>query len=102
MAAPLFAPPADIDPTARKRVCKACDRCRLKKSKVSPDSAGRARRKLKIDRGSVMAPVPVTGVEPTTPSVCLENAKSHLTEPIPKGWSTGLTQMAAATLMQAA
>ncbi|KAL9131894.1 MAG: hypothetical protein Q9217_000254 [Psora testacea] len=31
--------PTDVEGDGRKRVCKACDRCRIKKSKVTPASA---------------------------------------------------------------
>ena len=35
MSPHVVTPPSETDINARKRVCKACDRCRLKKSKVS-------------------------------------------------------------------
>ena len=36
MGAQGMSPSSDNESNARKRVCKACDRCRLKKSKVCP------------------------------------------------------------------
>jgi hypothetical protein len=35
MMTPPLEPSSPMDGGIRKRVCKACDRCRLKKSKVS-------------------------------------------------------------------
>ena len=76
--------PEDEETSTRKRVCKACDRCRLKKSKVS---ISRTRHFLPGSSNpcSAMGRVRVTDASQITPSVCLESGRSHTTRSIPKG-----------------
>lgn len=67
----------------RKRVCKACDRCRLKKSKVraTPDM----RSKHPTNRISAMGPAPAVGVRLTTRFAFLESERSRKTRSTLKG-----------------
>ena len=67
----------------RKRVCKACDRCRLKKSKVCEALA--CLLEFESDRNSVMEQVPAAGVKLIMPSVFSERGRSHKTKSTPKG-----------------
>ncbi|WEW60403.1 Fluconazole resistance protein 1 [Emydomyces testavorans] len=71
------------DGGVRKRVCKACDRCRMKKSKVKPKPL-----RLRVTRDSVLilslvssatATVPVLDVGQITPYVSLESERKHRT-----------------------
>ena len=83
MAAQQVTPPLENDFHTRKRVCKACDRCRLKKSKVG-QLWWWADHKL-IHAHSVMVSRRVAGVEQTMRYAYLEREKRRTTKSIPKG-----------------
>jgi hypothetical protein len=90
MAIQQITPPLEsmspTDGNVRKRVCKACDRCRLKKSKVrslANPLAGLFTELVHFP--SVTAQVLVRDVKPTMRSVFLESARSLMTKSIPKG-----------------
>lgn len=68
----------------RKRVCKACDRCRLKKSKVCSRHLTTMTTLLTV-RFSVMEQALAVGVKPIMLSACLERGRSRKTKSIPKG-----------------
>ena len=72
------------DANVRKRVCKACDRCRLKKSKVRRTETSFNPPQCS-DVRSVMVPVPVVGVGQIMPSACLASAKRPMIKYTPKG-----------------
>lgn len=76
---------AHSDSGVRKRVCKACDRCRLKKSKVLFSSLFTCSNHCTDYMYSVTARVPAVAVERTMRSACLASAKRPTIRSIPKG-----------------
>lgn len=83
MAARQSTPDSHSD-NVRKRVCKACDRCRLKKSKVSGRREEREE-ETQLMQISVTDRVPVRAVEPIMQSASLANAKRPTIKCIPRG-----------------
>jgi hypothetical protein len=81
-ATPPLEATSPIDGNVRKRVCKACDRCRLKKSKVLAVADDVS---VQADPSSVMEPTHVVDVKPIMPSVFLANARSHTIKSTLKG-----------------
>ena len=76
--------PDDEETSTRKRVCKACDRCRLKKSKVSIAQVRAPFPSLPIS-DSVTARVRAIDANQITPYVCLESARNRTTRSTQKG-----------------
>lgn len=88
-----MSPTSENDNNARKRVCKACDRCRLKKSKVQL-CLRLAYLQSWQSLPSAMALALVIVVGPIMRYVFLENAKSRTTKFIRKGsFATCLTKI---------
>ena len=79
-----MSPVSDNDMNARKRVCKACDRCRLKKSKVFFQPIRPLVQSWQYWL-SAMVPIRATVAGQITQSVCLASEKSHMTRCIQKG-----------------
>ena len=69
--------PFECEADARKRVCKACDRCRIKKSKVRPFLKRAKIIQITDNSSSVMERSHAVGVAMTTQYVCLEAAKGR-------------------------
>lgn len=68
------------DSNVRKRVCKACDRCRLKKSKVCKNRKDEQSSPTYTDPDSVTDPALVPVVGQIMPSVSLESARRRMTK----------------------
>lgn len=73
------------DGNVRKRVCKACDRCRLKKSKVSQAMAQASACPDALTRCSVTDPTHVVGAGQIMPSVSLARGRRLTTKCTPRG-----------------
>lgn len=69
----------------RKRVCKACDRCRLKKSKVCPKLEYAHDVDIVLTLCSVMALAHAVDAKQTMQFACLARGKKPKTRCIPKG-----------------
>lgn len=73
---------SQVDSSLRKRVCKACDRCRLKKSKVGLSGDVVI---TQADAFSVTDQARAVGVEQIMQSACLERGKNHTIRSIQRG-----------------
>ena len=84
MTAKSMSPTSDSENNARKRVGKACDRCRLKKSKVVYWPPWLLRSML-TDADSVTARARAAAAGRTTPSVSSESVRKLTIRYIQKG-----------------
>ncbi len=89
MMTPPLEPSSPLDGGIRKRVCKACDRCRLKKSKVRLTVIGIVVNMLMLP--SVTVPVHVVGARQITLYAYSASGRSLMTRSIRKGAHDSIT-----------
>ena len=91
-----MSPASDSENNARKRVCKACDRCRLKKSKVGHGPRLNYSSTAYILPPSVTAQVRAVVVDRTMQYVSSESVRSRMTRSIQKGRFSRVSRQALA------